>query len=157
MKLCLLLLCAIPLMGNELPSRPLPDAPPPKIQPSEGLYYVQSSPKPVTTGRFLDRPAKAAAIATIGLLAWDSAQTCNNLARGGHEDWLNTQKCGPAVAQLAANKLAFWGGAWIAHKTGHHKIERVCEWLGPAWSAAGIASSRVNISRVHAPIVDARR
>ena len=145
--LCLLAL-AYACQANELP-----DSPKPKISPSRDVW----TEKALHAHSFRDRPATAAAIATVGLLAWDSAQTCNNLARGGHEDWLNTQKCGPAVAQLAANKLAFWGGAWIAHKTGHHKIERVCEWLGPAWSAAGIASSRVNISRVHAPIVDARR
>lgn len=111
----------------------LPDMPTPKVK----IAVSPTAKQP----RFWDAHAKVAAASTIGLLAWDSANTCNNLAHGGHEDWLHTQSCGVAVAEMTASKIAFWGAAYLFHRHHHDKIARVFEWAGPAWSAAGVAYS----------------
>lgn len=93
---------------------------------------------------FQDKPAKIAFVATVGALAADSAITCHNVTHGGTEQWLGTQSCGKAVSLMAAERVGAWTGAWLAHKTHHHKLERVFEWIGPAGNAAGIAYSVKN-------------
>jgi len=110
--------------GKELPDSPKP----------------QPVRSPVST-RFFDRHAKIAAGATVGLLAWDSAQTCNRIGHGGHEDWIRSQNCGVIVTELALNKVAFWGAAYFAHRARWHKLEYVLEWCGPAGSATAIGYS----------------
>ena len=129
MRIMLLLLFAVPCLADELP-----DMPKPKI---EASYSLKRPSEP----KFWDSPAKVATVATISLLAVDAGLTCNNLAHGGHENELHTQKCSLAVGELALNKAAFWGAAWLAHKTHHHKLERLFEFAAPVWSVEGISRS----------------
>ena len=126
-----------------LAGRELPDALVPKAVSTPILNGPSPAPHP-----FFDKHGKVAMGATVGLLAADSAITCHNLnstnsaGQHGTENWIHSQNCAVVVANLAANKAAFWGAAYLAHRTGHHNVERVLMWMGPAWSAAGIGASR---------------
>lgn len=122
---------SIGLHANELP-----DMPTPKVKSVEVAY-----PHPPV--RFWDRPAKIAAVATVTLLAADSAFTCRNLARGGHEDW-GPQSCRKMVTSMALERVGLWGAAYVAHRHGWHKAERVLEWFGPLSNGAGLAYSAKN-------------
>lgn len=97
--------------------------------------------RPVTNGQFFDKPAKIAFAANMTLLAADSAQTCHNLANGGRERFLPTQSCAGATAIMGAEMGALWLGANLAHKLGHHKIERIAEWVMPTVNIRAIIYS----------------
>lgn len=94
--------------------------------------------------RFFDRKAKIAFGSTVGLLSVDSISTCKNLAKGNHEDFLHTQKCGIAVAEMAGEASLLWAGAYLAHKHNHHKIERLLEWTMPLVNGEAIIYSKKN-------------
>jgi hypothetical protein len=94
--------------------------------------------------RYWDKHTKIALATTATLLTFDAAQTCNNLGHRGHEDFLPTQKCGPAVVMMAAQDGALWLASYWAHRHNHHKIERLLQWYGPADNAVAIAYSKKN-------------
>lgn len=74
---------------------------------------------------FYDRPAKIElAVASIAV-AFDTAQTCHNLANGGREIWLPTQHCPQVTLLLLGQVAAQEGLAYVFHRTGHHKLERL--------------------------------
>jgi hypothetical protein len=124
----LLLACSV-CCANELPDspKPKPDA-------------VKMAPE-LNTSRFWTRDAKVAGVATAGLLAADMAQTCHHLANGWREVELPSQSCAGTTAILAGETAAAWTGAYLAHKRGWHKVEKVLEWVMPFTNARGILSS----------------
>jgi hypothetical protein len=126
-----------------LAGRELPDAPVPKAASASPpiLYRPSNAPHP-----FFDKNSKVAMGATVGLLAADSAMTCHNLnstnsaGQHGTENW-GPQSCGVMVASMSAWRVGLWGAAYFAHRHGHHRIERMCQWVGPVWNAVGIGTS----------------
>jgi hypothetical protein len=82
--------------------------------------------------------------ATVTLLAGDLAMTCRNLSVGGREHQVPSQNCGAIAAELAAERGLLWSGAYLAHRAGRHRIERLLEWIGPASNAEGMAYSLVS-------------
>lgn len=120
------------------PAEPLPSMPTAKIEPTP----VAITNRP-TLGRFWDRPNKISAIAMLSLASADMAQTCRNLARGGHEDWL-TQSCGKDVAITAAFEAGALAGAWALHRRGHHRLERMPMLFMAAQSARGLQYSQAH-------------
>lgn len=74
---------------------------------------------------FYDHPAKIElAIATTSA-AFDIGQTCHNLANGGREYWIPTQHC-PQITLLVLGGVAAQESlAYVFHRTGHHKLERL--------------------------------
>ena len=96
----------------------LPDMPAPKVE------IVNRTPRPDVTPRFWDKTNKVEFGAMIGLAAWDMGQTCDFLAHGEREQYL-TQSCGKNVAITAGIDAGATLSAWLLHKTGHHKLERL--------------------------------
>ena len=103
-----------------------------------------ASEKTHATHRFLDTWGKVANGANLGLATLDAVGTCRTLASGGHEDWLPTQHCGSATLIIVAGVAADISLSYVFHRTGHHKLERIMETVGPADSAAGIATTVAN-------------
>jgi hypothetical protein len=100
-------------MGSGVCANELPDNPIAKTQ-------VQ----PVAIHRFWDKPNKLEFGAMVGLAAFDMAQTCDNLANGGNESFL-TQSCPKDLAIILGVNAGTVGLAWLLHRTGHHKLERI--------------------------------
>ena len=97
--------------------------------------------------RFLDFQGKIANGANLGLATLDAVGTCRTLAAGGVEHWLPTQHCGPASAFLAGGVALDIGIAYIFHRTGHHKLERIMEIAGSADSLYGVAHTTTHGGR----------
>lgn len=97
---------------------------------------------PVTDGQFFDKPAKIAFAANMTMFSLDAAQTCHNLANGGHERFLPTQSCAGATAIMGAEMAGLWLGAHFAHRRGLHKLERVLEWTMPVVNTRAIIYSK---------------
>jgi hypothetical protein len=123
----LLMLCVSTLSGNELP-----DMPAPKVIITKPVIHP-----------FLDRPNKVEIIAIAGLWTFDMGQTCHNLAHGGRENYL-TQSCGSNIAITAGVNAGTVGLAWLLHRTGHHKLERL-----PMLWKAGDSISGIVFSKRH--------
>ena len=123
-------------MARLSPSEPLPTSPTPKIEP-----IPLAITRPIALGKFWDKPNKITFVSMIGLAGADMAQTCRFLARGRHEDWL-TQSCSKNVAITASFEAAALGGAWILHRRGNHRLERVPMLFMAEESARGIGYSR---------------
>ena len=106
----LLLLCAVPVLA-------LPDAPTSK--PDAFVAVRPSVHRP-----FWDRTNRIEFGVMISLAAFDMGQTCYGLARGAREINL-TQSCPKNVALTAAFDTGAVGLAWLLHRTGHRKLERI--------------------------------
>lgn len=80
------------------------------------------SQKPHT---FYDRPARIELGAAIVAASVDTGITCKNLANGGRELWLPTQRCRNVglilVGQVAGQELV----VFALHKLKIHKLERL--------------------------------
>lgn len=111
-----------PTFGNELPDMP--------------------TPKPQHS--FFDKWNKLEFASSGTLAAFDAGQTCHNLATGGHEDKLPVKSCGTMVAFTLAEQAGAWSLAWVLHKTGHHKLERI-----PALYLIGANSYAIAYSHKH--------
>lgn len=109
-------LWAIPAFG-------LPDSPIPKMPLPESVFSISGYPKPVARG-FWDSTNKKELMGLAVVSGFDMGQTCHNLATGGREYWL-TQSCPKDVGIMLGFDAAAVGVAWILHKTGHHKLERL--------------------------------
>lgn len=90
------------------------------------------------THRFWDRQNKLLFAAGIAGRAADTITTRQLMNRGGRE-WILPQRVadsdGLMTAYSAGAHAASWGLAYLAHRTGHHKIERILAWAnfaGPA-------------------------
>lgn len=75
--------------------------------------------------RFYDHPAKIELAVATSAAAFDIGQTCHNLATGGREVWLPTQHCPQITLVLLGSVAAQEGIAYMFHRTGHHKLERL--------------------------------
>ena len=73
--------------------------------------------------------------------SFDMAQTCNFLQHGRPEGLL-TQSCPGNVAITAGFDAAALGGAWLLHKTGHHKLARLPMLYMAGVSTYGVAKSK---------------
>ena len=124
--LCPLLLWIAPVYG-------LPDSPPPKI--NLEVHTLQPAP------RFWDRPTKIEFTGMVVMGSFDMAQTCNFLQHGRSERLL-TQSCAGNVAITAGFDAAALGGAWLLHKTGHHKLARLPMLYMTGVSTYGVAKSK---------------
>lgn len=91
--------------------------------------------------RFYDRWGKIEFGAALTMASADSAITCHNLANGGHEYWQPTQSCAGNVAILFGGVAAQEGTAFLFHKLGWHKPERIVRFFTIQGSARGIAYS----------------
>jgi hypothetical protein len=111
----------------------LPDSPAPKIN-REALIV---RPEP----RFWDRPMKIEFTAMAVMGSFDMAQTCNFLQHGRSERLL-TQSCAGNVALTAGFDAAALTGAWLLHKTGHHKLARLPMLYMTGVSTYGVAKSK---------------
>jgi hypothetical protein len=124
--LCLLLVWVLPAYG-------LPDSPRPKL--NAEVRTVQREP------RFWDRPMKLEFTGMVVMSSFDMAQTCNFLHHGRPERLL-TQSCAGNVALTAGFDAVALGGAWLLHKTGHHKLARLPMLYMTGVSTYGVARSK---------------
>jgi hypothetical protein len=114
--IALFLLLPVGICANELPESPRPT-----IQSS----WPDKPAKPIwKEHRFWDRANKVEAWTMAGLAGFDAGQTCHNISTGGHEYWL-TQSCAKDLAVIGAINTGTLGVAWLLHRTGHHKLERL--------------------------------
>jgi hypothetical protein len=90
---------------------------------------------------FLDLQGKILNSANVGVATLDAVGTCRTLAAGGHEDWLPTQHCAPASAMIGLGLAFDISLSYIFHRTGHHKLERIMEFVAPVDSIAGVTST----------------
>lgn len=128
-----LLLCA-PCLANDLPDTPQPKP--------EVIHGVGKSPH-----KFYDREAKYTLLAEGLLLTGDSIITCRNLGVGGQELLQPTHKCGSTVALMVGYHAAAEGTAYLLHRAGLHKFERVPRLYIAASNAEGLAVSIKNDSK----------
>jgi len=114
------------------------------IESANAESFLPDKPEPIKTEathvvhRFLDTKGRIAIAANLALTTLDVVGTCRTLAAGGHEYWLPTQHCAPASAWMLGGFAFDVSLAYIFHRTGHHKLERIAEVLGPIDHVAGI-------------------
>jgi len=89
--------------------------------------------------KFLDLQGKIVNGANLSLATLDAVGTCRTLAAGGVEYWLPTQRCRSAGALIAGGVALDVGIAYLFHRTGHHKLERIMEIVGSGDSFYGVA------------------
>jgi len=106
----------------------LPDAPKPKLDFQEHHFY--------------DIPGKILFGTALTVAAFDTAQTCHNLATGGHEDWLSTRHCSQATLIIMGQVAAQESLAWVLHRTHHHKLERLIRFFTIEEDTRGIIYSK---------------
>jgi hypothetical protein len=116
-----------------VPVHALPDSPLPKTN----LEVRTVQPEL----RFWDRPMKAEFTSMVLMGSFDMAQTCNFLQHGRSERLL-TQSCPGNVALTAGFDAAALTGAWLLHKTGHHKLARLPMLYMTGVSTYGVAKSK---------------
>ena len=92
--------------------------------------------------RFYDRPGKLLLTAALTAAATDTAQTCRNLARGGREVFLPTQSCPQVNLFLFGEVLAQEGVAYLLHRHGRHKLERLIRLASITDNVSGLVYSR---------------
>ncbi len=112
----------------------LPDKPEP-IKP----YKSDKSERIQAVRPFLDRPAEVVIGTNFALATLDTVGTCRTLAVGGHERWLPTQQCAPASLLIYGNFALDVSVAYLLHRAGHHKLERIAELFSTAGSVSGVA------------------
>lgn len=93
------------------------------------------------THQFYDRFAKIELSASVTVAAFDIAQSCHNLATGGHEDWVPGRCHGVTLVDLvfvAVEEVAVYG----LHRHGHHKLERLARLVSVEEQTRGIIYSK---------------
>lgn len=96
------------------------------------------------TPKFWDKQQITLTIANAGLGTYDAVQTCQNLARGGHEDWNPTQSCGANVGLIAAGKLAVVGIDYLLYKHDRRDLVPWVNWISIAGTSAALMYSAKN-------------
>jgi hypothetical protein len=99
----------------------------PKVLPSviESPKPKIEAPLPAAAPRYWDTIAKIELGAGVAAAAIDMRYTCPNLNAGGREYTLPAKTCGEAVAITAGLYAGAEGIAYLLHRTGHHKLERL--------------------------------
>ena len=95
--------------------------------------------RPHAVHKFLDLQGKIANSGNVAVATLDAVGTCRTLAAGGHEDWLPAQNCAGTTLLILGGAAADISIAYLFHRTGHHKLERILEVVGTFDSIAGIA------------------
>ena len=158
-----LYLLAAVFAGAMLSSRPvlgqqLVDAPEPKlIAVTVEAASTASAASPIviqrkrpTTHEFFDHQNIISFSAAAAMRAADSAYTCavgvgttTRNADGSitvrHEDFMTVNSCHGVVLVNSAFTGAGLGGSYLLHKMGHHKLERLPNWIVASVPALGIA------------------
>lgn len=102
------------------------------------LAYGQDMPKPHA---FYDRTGKIEFGAALTAASADSAMTCKNLANGGTESGLPTNHC-PQVNLFLFGQVAGQEAiAYLFHRTGHHKLERLARFYTISQNTRGFVYS----------------
>jgi hypothetical protein len=70
------------------------------------------------------------------------AQTCHNLANGGHERWTPTQSCGGIVGWGISAASAAEVLSYTLHEHNHHQLEKIVKIIGISGNTAGIIYSK---------------
>jgi hypothetical protein len=107
------------------------------------------APKPLEAHRFMDTQNTIAFSAMTMVRTFDAVQTCHRLGENGHradggiyiERSLPTQSCAGVIAFSAAYSSIGIGAAYLLHRTGHYKLERIPMWISFAGAVQGIAYS----------------
>ena len=88
------------------------------------INYV---PKPVSDGHvgFWDKKNKIEFVAMVTTATADSVNTCHFLHEGVLHEVNLTQSCAANVAITAGFDAAAVFGAWLLHRSHHHKLERL--------------------------------
>lgn len=146
-KVLLLLAClSLPAIAQVLH-----DAPDPKPEP----VYAEAH-------RFFDLHNNLASTASFGLRLADTIQTCrelnlprtypntiiqlgggnsvnlNGLPRGYREAFFPVDSCAGLAAWQTGTLAVAFGGSYLLHNTGHHKLERLPQWMSTVGAAAGM-------------------
>lgn len=102
---------------------PAIESPKPKI---ETILPVRlSPPAPPIRIPYWDTINRLELGAGVAAAAVDMRYTCRNLDSGGREYTLPAHTCGQAIALTAGLYAGAEGLAYIFHRTGHHKLERI--------------------------------
>lgn len=115
-----------PGAASSVPANPVPRAPFPLLEPG----------RPVQ--KFFDLK-NSLAIATFGAaLAADSYSTQRalaypNLREGNPVAQPFVSSRAGEIAYSAAGFALFGGGLYLAHRTGHHRVERIAPWIVAGW------------------------
>ena len=94
--------------------------------------------------RFYDKPAKIQVAANLLAAGADLAQTCRNLSRGGHEDWMPTQSCAGVAGIMVAGQITQESLAYLLHHKGHHRLERATRFISLAGNTSGLTYSHLH-------------
>src|SRR5215831_3196322 len=126
-----------------------PDSPSPKAVAATPVI----TPRPTPSHRFFDGKNVFAASAFAAGLAGDAWSTERALAYPGTREGnpvarpFVTSRAGEAVYTGSSLGLML-GGMYLAHKTHHHKLERVVPWVLAGWEGFLTAWNLHQISRV---------
>jgi len=133
----------------------LVNAPEPKLISATGAAPSSAAPiliqrKRPLTHEFFDRQNIISFSAAAAMRAADSAYTCavgvgttTRNADGSitvrHEDFMAVNSCHGVVLMNSAFTGAGIGGSYLLHKMGHHKLERLPNWIAASLPALGMA------------------
>lgn len=113
-----------------------------------------SAPEPKPVHRFLDLKNSLAISSFAVTLAGDSLSTQKGLGQAGYRE-INpvarpfVQSRTGAVVYATGSFALVTGGMYLAHKTGHHKMERIVPFGLAAWEGFLTARNYSVLSRRH--------
>ncbi|HEY6252408.1 MAG TPA: hypothetical protein VI685_20835, partial [Candidatus Angelobacter sp.] len=144
------------------------DAPEPKLISASASAASTASPiliqrKRAATHEFLDHQNMISFAAAASMRAADSAYTCavgvgttTRNADGSitvrHEDFMTVNSCHGVVLMNSGFTAAGLGGSYLLHKMGHHKLERLPNWIVASLPVLGIAYTATH-QHLHAATV----
>ena len=94
-----------------------------QVPPREGVVSQRDEEKP-RTHRFFDRNNSIGFSMMFAARAFDAHSTCRNLASGGREYIIPSQKCDVITGTLLSGGGAIVLLSYVAHRWGKHKLER---------------------------------
>ena len=130
--LLMFLTVALPVFGEDLPDAPRPASAPSLAESSNNFAVPNQQISGTPSHKFFDRGNSIRMGILGGLVAADGISTQEILSSGGHWREINplarpfVNKGAPG--QLAASVLGYGfsvGTAYLLHKTGHHKLEKL--------------------------------
>ena len=131
-----------PGSASPVPANPVPKAPFPLLKPGQPAH------------KFLDFKNSLAIAAFGSALAADSYSTQRalaypNLREGNPVAQPFVSSRAGEIAYSAAGFALFGGGLYLAHRSGHHKVERIAPWIVAGWEGilAGWNWHQVSVAR----------
>lgn len=153
------------LLQSSAFAQQLVDPPEPKLIAAADAAASTASPviiqrKRIVTHEFFDHQNIISFSAAAAMRAADSAYTCavgvgttTRNADGSitvrHEDFMPVNSCHGVVLMNSAFTAAGLGGSYLLHRMGHHKLERLPNWIVASIPALGIAYTATH-QHVHA-------